>query len=85
MSDFTLSSTIMKNISTKKNKPFTNILLIITTFLLITTIKSGPVIKNNPITFAMSGTTTYIPDGGGASKSGYKLKVGFTGYQWLAV
>ena len=33
----------------------------------------------------MSGATTYIPDSGGASKNGYKFKLGFSYYQWLAV
>lgn len=45
----------------------------------------GPVLNNNPITFQMSGTATYMPDSGGSSRTGYKLKLGYSGKQWLAV
>ena len=33
----------------------------------------------------MSGSTTYMPDSGGSSRQGYKLKIGFSGYSWLGV
>lgn len=33
----------------------------------------------------MKGATTYIPDAGGSSKTGYKLTIGFSYYQWLAI
>lgn len=33
----------------------------------------------------MSGTTTYIPDSGGLSRNGYKLRIGYAGKQWLGV
>lgn len=33
----------------------------------------------------MKGATTYTPDVGGTSKNGYKLKLGFQIYSWLAV
>lgn len=48
-------------------------------------VHAGPVLNNNEITFEMSGITTYMPDSGGSSRAGYKLKIGYTGKQWLAV
>lgn len=42
------------------------------------------VLSNFPIKFEMSGTTTYIPDSGGVSRNGYKLRIGFQNYQWIA-
>ena len=33
----------------------------------------------------MSGATTYIPDTGGTSKQGYKLRLGYQGNSWLGV
>lgn len=53
--------------------------------LLSSPIHSGAVLNNYPITFQMSGQTTYTPDAGGASRSGYNLRVGFTNNQWLGI
>ena len=45
----------------------------------------GPILNNFPITFEMLGSQTYTPDSGGISRSGYKLRLGYSYYQWLAV
>lgn len=52
--------------------------------ILICATKCGPVLDNFPITFEMSGETSYIPDSGGVARNGYKLKIGYAFHQWLA-
>lgn len=58
-------------------------LLIIAICLLHIKCASG-VLKNFPIIFQMSGSTTYTPDSGGVTRNGYKLRIGFTNFQWIA-
>lgn len=52
---------------------------------LIISVSSGPVLDNIPITFEMTGSTTYSPDKGGASQTGYRLKIGYSYKQWLGI
>jgi hypothetical protein len=40
-------------------------------------------LNNAPITFEMQGSTSYMPDTGGALVPGYKLKMGFDKFSWL--
>lgn len=67
---------------------FLNILIILIYSLIFL---SSPIISNNgilnniPITFQMSGLVTYTPDSGGATRSGYKLRLGFSTNQWLGI
>lgn len=63
-----------------------SLLLAITLSLCVLHTQCGSGVLNNfPIKFEMLGTTTYIPDSGGVSRNGYKLRIGFQNYQWLAV
>jgi len=48
-------------------------------------VKCVPILDNLPVTFEMLGTTTYNPDSGGATLSGYQLRIGYTGHSWIAV
>lgn len=40
-------------------------------------------IDNIPITFQLSGLTTYVPDTGGIAIPGYTLKVGYNYKSWI--
>lgn len=45
---------------------------------------SGAIINGYPITFNLAGATTFMPDAGGATQSGYTINLGFTGCSWIA-
>lgn len=61
-------------------------LSLITIFtLLISSVYTDGVINGLPITFTMSGPTSYSPDLGGGIKQGYLLTIGFTSYSWLGI
>lgn len=53
--------------------------------LVLATVSFGQQIylNNAPITFEMQGSTSYMPDTGGALVPGYKLKMGFNQFSWL--
>ena len=49
-------------------------------------ISSADAILNGlPVTFTMSGATTYTPDAGGQLRNGYLLTLGYVGRSWLGV
>lgn len=48
-------------------------------------IKCDGILNNYPITFTMSGSSTYTPDAGGATRSGYNLRIGYMNHQWIGV
>ena len=54
-------------------------------FILSININCGPVLDDIPITFEMTGSTSYSPDRGGSLQTGYKLKIGYSNKQWLGV
>ena len=46
---------------------------------------NGQAILNGyPVSFSMTGGTTYIPDAGGATQNGYIINLGYTGASWIA-
>lgn len=47
--------------------------------------KGDAILNNMPVTFTMSGSTTYTPDAGGAQQTGYLLTLGYLGESWLGV
>lgn len=53
--------------------------------LIICSVRTDGVINGLPITFTMSGPTSYSPDLGGGIKQGYLLTIGFTSYSWLGI
>lgn len=60
------------------------IYLLIALLLLVST--SGEAILNGyPVTFSMTGTTSYPTDVGGARTTGYILTIGYMATSWLAV
>lgn len=44
-----------------------------------------PILNNYPVRYELSGATTFIPNSGSASVSGYTLTLGYMNHQWLAV
>jgi hypothetical protein len=60
-------------------------LSLISLFTFLAIANSDAILANLPVTFTMGGPTTYIPDTGGSSQSGYLLTIGFVGQSWLGV
>lgn len=48
-------------------------------------VNNEAILSNLPVTFSMTGSTSYIPDAGGPQQTGYKLTLGFIGKSWLGV
>jgi len=58
-------------------------LLITICLFLIGLTASQEFLQNVPITFALTGITSYVPSTGGVSIQGYQLTAGFSRYSWL--
>lgn len=59
-------------------------LLLIICAVLLVPAHSEAVINGYPITFNLAGGTTFMPDAGGVTQSGYTINLGFTGCSWIA-
>ena len=57
---------------------------LITILLLTCLTQSATILNNLPVTFTMTGGTTYTPDAGGATQNGYTINLGYTGASWIA-
>ena len=55
------------------------------TFALLQIISGDAILNGLPVTFTMSGATTYTPDAGGQTRNGYLLTLGYVGRSWLGV
>lgn len=60
------------------------ILLLIAMTLLLSPALSEAILNGYPITFNLAGGTTFMPDAGGITQSGYTINLGFTGCSWIA-
>ena len=58
-------------------------ILIVLIILILQGVSSQELLKDQPITFALSGTTTYVPSTGGVAIPGYSMTIGFNRFQWL--
>ena len=59
-------------------------LSIILSLLLISSVNSAAILNGYPITFSLSGGTTYIPDAGSTTEAGYTINLGYVGSSWIA-
>ena len=58
-------------------------ILIVLIILILQGVSSQEFLKDQPITFALRGTTTYVPSTGGVAIPGYSMTIGFNRFQWL--
>jgi hypothetical protein len=59
-------------------------MLCVCLLMLITWSEAGAILNGYPVTFSLSGTTTFMPDAGGATQSGYTINLGYVGSSWIA-
>ena len=60
----------------------THLFILIATFLLLC--KNEAILDGYPITFKMTGSTTFTPDAGGSQQNGYTINLGYSGRSWIA-
>ena len=58
--------------------------MFVVVILLVAGIKSEAILNGLPVTFSLTGGTTYTPDAGGAIQNGYTINLGYTGSSWIA-
>lgn len=61
------------------------IITLVFALALLQTISADAILSGLPVTFTMSGATTYTPDAGGQLRNGYLLTLGYVGRSWLGV
>lgn len=58
-------------------------MLLVAVFLLAAVTNSQEFMRDTPISFSLSGMTSYVPSTGGVALPGYTFNIGFDRYQWL--
>lgn len=58
--------------------------MFVVVILLVVGTKSEAILNGLPVTFSLTGGTTYTPDAGGAIQNGYTINLGYTGSSWIA-
>lgn len=58
---------------------------ILITLLLLARALGYELLNGIPITFSLAGNVSYTPSSGGVNIPGYRLRVGFSRYQWLGI